>query len=55
LDYHYEPVNAGELAEAADARLDKYHFYRPHESLNFLTAAEFSAAAGLSIPAAGVS
>jgi transposase InsO family protein len=48
-------MNAGELREAADAWLDKYHFYRPHESLNFLTPAEFSAALGLSIPRAGVS
>jgi hypothetical protein len=37
LDYHYEPMNVGELREAADSRLDKYHFYRPRESLNFLS------------------
>jgi transposase InsO family protein len=55
LDYHYEPMNAGELTEAVDVRLDKYHFYRPHEALNFLTPAEFSATLGLSIPRAGVS
>jgi transposase InsO family protein len=55
LDYHYEPMNAGELREAADAWLDKYHFYRPRESLNFLTPTKFSAALGLSIPRAGVS
>ncbi|MDR2485208.1 MAG: transposase [Treponema sp.] len=35
LDYHYEPMNAGELREAVDSWLDKCHFYRPHESLNF--------------------
>ena len=55
LDYHYEPMNAAELRELEDSWLDKYHFYRPHESLNFLTPAEFSATLGLSIPRAGVS
>jgi transposase InsO family protein len=55
LDCHYEPLNAGELREAADAWLDKYPFYRPHEALYFLTPAEFSAALGLSIPRVGVS
>ncbi|MDR2484499.1 MAG: hypothetical protein LBD55_03790 [Treponema sp.] len=55
LGYHYEPMKAGELREAADSWLDKYHFYRPHESLNFLTPAEFSATLGLSIPRTGVS
>jgi len=33
LDYHYEPVNAAELQALTDNRLEKYHFYRPHESL----------------------
>jgi hypothetical protein len=28
LDYHYEPMNAGELREVVDSWLDKYHFYR---------------------------
>jgi hypothetical protein len=42
----------GELREVVDAWLDKYHFYRPHEALNFLTPAEFSATLGLSIPRA---
>jgi transposase InsO family protein len=37
LDYHYEPLNAAELSEITDAWLDKYHFYRPHEALGFLT------------------
>ncbi|MDR2482513.1 MAG: transposase [Treponema sp.] len=55
LDCHYGPVNAGELREAVDSWLDKYHFCRPRESLNFLTPAEFSAAPGLSIPRVGVS
>jgi transposase InsO family protein len=55
LDYHYQPMNVGELREIVDAWPDKYHFYRPHESLNFLTPAEFSATLGLSIPRAGVS
>jgi hypothetical protein len=37
LDYHYEPLDAAELSEITDAWLDKYHFYRPHEALGFLT------------------
>jgi putative transposase len=40
LDYHYEPMHAGELAEVVDSWLDTYQFYRPHESLGFLTPAE---------------
>jgi putative transposase len=55
LDYHYEPMNVGELTEAVDPWLDKYHFYRPMNPSNFLTPAEFSATVGLSIPTAGVS
>jgi transposase InsO family protein len=55
LDYHYEPMNMGEMPEVMDSWLDKYHFYRPHEALNFLTPAEFSATVGLSIPTTGVS
>jgi transposase InsO family protein len=43
LGYHYEPMNASELRKAVDSWLDKYHFYRPRDSLNFLTPAEFSA------------
>jgi len=50
LDYHYEPMNAAEMQALADNWLDKYHFYRPHESLGGLTPAEFSATLGLSIP-----
>jgi hypothetical protein len=46
-------MNVGELTEVVDPWLDKYHFYRPHEALNFLTPAEFSAILGLSIPRAG--
>jgi transposase InsO family protein len=38
-----------------DSWLDKYHYYHPHEALNFLTPVEFSAALGLAIPRAGVS
>jgi transposase InsO family protein len=38
-----------------DSWLDKYHFYRPHEALGFLTPAEYCAKLGLSIPRAGVS
>ncbi|MDR2482466.1 MAG: integrase core domain-containing protein, partial [Treponema sp.] len=55
LDYHYEPMNVGELRKVVDSWLDKYHFYRTHEALNFLTPAEFSATLGLSIPRVGVS
>jgi transposase InsO family protein len=29
LDYHYEPMNVGELREVVDSWLDTYHFYRP--------------------------
>jgi transposase InsO family protein len=50
LDYHYEPMNVTELAEVVDAWLDKYHFYRPHESLKFLTPAEYCATLGVTIP-----
>jgi hypothetical protein len=39
LDCHYEPVHAGELTEVVDAWLDTYQFYRPRESLGFLTPA----------------
>jgi transposase InsO family protein len=55
LDYNYAPLNAGGLPSVVDSWLDKYHFYRPHQSLSFLTPAEFSTALGVSIPyAAGV-
>jgi transposase InsO family protein len=50
LDYNYDPMNVTELREVADAWLDKYHFYRPHESLDFFTPAQFYATLGLSIP-----
>jgi putative transposase len=55
LDYHYEPMNATELASLANDWLEKYRFYRPHESLGGLTPAEFSARLGISIPHTGVS
>jgi transposase InsO family protein len=48
-------MNVGELREVVDFWLDKYHFYRPHESPGFLTPAEYCAKLGLSIPRAGVS
>jgi putative transposase len=55
LDYSYAPLNVSELSSVVDAWLDKYHFYRPHQSLGFLTPAEFSTTLGVSIPkAAGV-
>jgi putative transposase len=50
LDYNYTPLNVTELSEVVDAWLDKYHFYRPHQSLGFLTPAEFSPILGVSIP-----
>ncbi|GMO62721.1 MAG: hypothetical protein Ta2A_09560 [Treponemataceae bacterium] len=50
LDYHYEPMTCGELSAVVDEWLDKYHFYRPHQSLNFLTPAEFLAKMEVSIP-----
>jgi transposase InsO family protein len=55
-DYNYTPMNCGEPGGVVDGWLDKYHFYRPHQSLEFLTPAEFSATLGISIPRkAGVS
>ena len=53
LDYHYTPLNVTELSKIVDAWLDKYHFYRPHQSLGFLTPAEFSITLGVSIPHVG--
>ena len=50
LDCRYEPMNVAELRAAVDAWLDKYHHYRPHESLGFLTPAEHSATLGIPIP-----
>lgn len=50
LDYHYTPLNVTELTAVTHAWLDKYHFYRPHQSLGFLTPSEFSATLGVSIP-----
>jgi transposase InsO family protein len=50
LDYNYDPMNVAELSTVVNVWLDKYHHYRPHESLGFLTPAEFSATLGSSIP-----
>jgi putative transposase len=50
LDYNYDLMNVTGLREVADAWLDKYHFYRPHESPGFLTPADFCATLGLTIP-----
>jgi putative transposase len=55
LDYHYEPMNVGELSEIVDTWLDKYHHYRPHEALGGMTPAQFSATLGVSIPKRDVS
>jgi transposase InsO family protein len=52
LDYNCTPLNVAELSSVVEAWLDKYHFYRPHQTLGFLTPAEFSAAFGVSIPKA---
>jgi transposase InsO family protein len=45
-------MNVRKLAEAADSWLDKYHCYRAHESLMFLTPAEYCSTLGVSIPLA---
>jgi transposase InsO family protein len=50
LDYNREPMNVSELSEVVDTWLDKYHHYRPHDSLKGMTPAEFSATLGISIP-----
>jgi hypothetical protein len=42
LDYNYAPLNANELSSVVGARLDKYHFYRPHQSLGCLAPLEVS-------------
>jgi len=55
LDYNYEPMNVRELNEVVSTWLDKYHHYRPHESLGQITPAEFSAKLGVSIPKGPVS
>ena len=55
MDYRYEPMNAAELNVEVSAWIKKYLFYRPHESLGFLTPAEFSAKLRVPIPHAGVS
>jgi len=48
LDYHNDPMSVSELQEVADAWVEKYRTCRPHESLGFLTPAEFSARLGVS-------
>jgi putative transposase len=53
LDECYGPMTAAELQEAANKWLDKYHYYRPHEALDYMTPAEFSAKMGISIPRIG--
>jgi hypothetical protein len=55
LDYNYDPMNATELNEVVRDWLDKYHYYRPHESLDMMTPAEFSAKLGITIPKGRVS
>ncbi len=41
LDYLTGPMSVTELQEEIDKWLKKYHSYRPHESLGFLTPDEF--------------
>lgn len=43
LDYLSGPMTVEELQEEIDRWLKKYHHYRPHESLGFLTPNEFAA------------
>jgi hypothetical protein len=53
LDGCYGPTTAAELQETADKRLDKYRYYRPHETPGCMTPAEFSDKTGISIPRIG--
>ena len=41
LDYLEGPMNVTEIQAEIDSWLKKYHSYRPHESLGFLTPNEF--------------
>jgi transposase InsO family protein len=50
LDYQYDAMGVADLQFAVNQWLDKYHFYRPHDSLALLTPAEYCATLGLSIP-----
>lgn len=43
LDYLVGPMTVEELQEEIDRWLKKYHHYRPHEALGFLTPDEFAA------------
>jgi hypothetical protein len=42
--------NVAELRELVGKSLDKYHFYHLHESLKFLTPAQYCGTLGVSIP-----
>jgi transposase InsO family protein len=53
LDESYGPMTVAELQERVNRWLDKYRYYRPHEALDYLTPAEFSAKTGISIPRVG--
>ena len=53
LDYHYVQMNLDELSGIIDDWIDNYHFERPHESLAFMTPAEYCDTLGLSIPHVG--
>lgn len=46
------PYTVKERQEEADKWLNDWHFYRPHQSLNYLTPAEYCATIGITIPRA---
>jgi putative transposase len=50
LDYNYAHMSLAELDELVNEWLDKYHYYRPHESLGFLTPAQYCDKIGVTIP-----
>ncbi|MBD5413460.1 MAG: transposase [Treponema sp.] len=50
LDYLSGPMSVSELQGEIDRWLKKYHGYRPHESLGFLTPNEFAASFNLPSP-----
>ncbi|GMO14616.1 MAG: hypothetical protein Pg6A_00190 [Termitinemataceae bacterium] len=50
LDYYYTPLNVAELSVVVQTWVNKYHNYRPHAALGFLTPAQFHANINLSIP-----
>lgn len=55
LDEHRAAQNVPELQQQVDRWLNDYHFFRPHQALNYLTPDEFCATMNITIPRAGVS